>query len=95
MAKTAQNTETETVEEMKPYDPWKDMRRVFIPRRSRGEQPTLEVGVNDRTFFVPKDTFTEVPFPVWEVIEEMQHQERVLDAYLSSNEKMNMSAGKQ
>ena len=36
------------------YDPWQDMRKVFIPKRSRGEQSTLEVGVNNKTYFVPK-----------------------------------------
>ena len=53
------------------YDPWKDMRTVFIPKRSRGEQSTLEVGVNDKTYFVPKDKTVEVPAPVAEVVNEM------------------------
>ena len=44
---------------IKAYDPWQDMRQVFIPKRSRTEQNTLEVGVNDKTFFIPKDQFSE------------------------------------
>ena len=45
----------------KTYDPWQDMRQIFIPKRSRTEQNTLEVGVNDKTFFIPKDQFVDVP----------------------------------
>lgn len=62
MAKTQENA---------PYDPWKDMRQVYVPKMSRGEQDTLQVGVNDKTYFIPKEKFTEVPAPVWEVIMEM------------------------
>lgn len=62
-----------------PYDPWQDMRQVFIPKRSRAEQNTLEVGVNDKTFFVPKDQFVEVPMPLWEVIREMMDAQRVME----------------
>ena len=39
----------------KQYDPWQDMRTVYIPKRSRTEQNTLEVGVNEKTYFVPKE----------------------------------------
>ena len=78
----------------KPYDPWQDMRQVYIPKRSRGEQNTLEVGVNDRTYFVPKDQFVEVPAPVWEVITQMQRQQKALEEYLDHNESLMPSAGK-
>jgi len=61
------------------YDPWKDMRQVYIPKRSRSEQNTLEVGVNDKTFFVPKDQFVEVPMPLWEVINEMLERQKIMD----------------
>ena len=61
------------------YDPWKDMRPVYIPKRSRSEQNTLEVGVNDKTFFVPKDQFVEVPMPLWEVINEMLERQKIMD----------------
>lgn len=62
-----------------PYDPWKDMRRVFIPKMSRGEQDTMEVGVNDRTYFVPKEQFVEVPAPVWEVVSEMLKRRKIME----------------
>lgn len=70
-------TEEKTMEQA--YDPWQDMRRVYIPKRSRGEQNTLEVGVNDKTYFVPKDQWVEVPEPVWEVITEMQNRQKIME----------------
>ena len=63
-----------------PYDPWQDMRKVYIPRRGMSEQATLEVGVNDRTFFIPKDQFVDVPMPVWEAVHAMLDAEKVMDA---------------
>jgi len=62
-----------------PYDPWQDMRQVYIPKRSRSEQNTLEVGVNDKTYFVPKDQFVEVPMPLWEVIQEMLDRQSIME----------------
>lgn len=63
----------------KPYDPWQDMRQVYIPKRNRSEQGTLEVGVNDKTFFVPKDQFVQVPMPLWEVICEMMDRQKIME----------------
>ena len=63
----------------KVYDPWQDMRQVFIPKRSRTEQNTLEVGVNDKTFFVPKDQFVDVPMPLWEVVREMLDAQKTME----------------
>lgn len=65
--------------EAAPYDPWKDMRRVYVPKRSRTEQKTLEVGVNDKTYFVPKEKFVEVPMPVWEAINEMLDRQKIME----------------
>lgn len=63
----------------KAYDPWQDMRQIFIPKRSRSEQNTLEVGVNDKTFFIPKDQFVEVPMPLWEVVREMLDAQKTME----------------
>ena len=63
----------------KTYDPWQDMRQIFIPKRSRSEQNTLEVGVNDKTFFIPKDQFVEVPMPLWEVVREMLDAQKTME----------------
>ena len=64
---------------LKQYDPWQDMRQVYIPKRSRSEQNTLEVGVNDKTFFVPKEQFVDVPMPLWEVINEMLDRQKIME----------------
>lgn len=61
------------------YDPWKDMRQVYVPKFSRTEQDTLEVGVNDRTYFIPKEQTISVPEPVWEVIEEMLRARKAME----------------
>lgn len=98
MAKKAeeltQDTTQDTAQEARPYDPWQDMRQVFVPMMSRGEQSTLEVAVNDRTFFIPKNVMVEVPEPVWEVINEMQRAQRALDDYLSANQKIQPTHGR-
>lgn len=70
---------TEKQEMTRPYDPWQDMRKVFIPKRSRSEQNTLEVGVNEKTYFVPKDTWVDVPMPLWEVINEMMDRQKIME----------------
>lgn len=68
-------------QETKPreYDPWKDMRSVYVPSMSRGEQKTLQVGVNDKTYFVPKDRWVEVPAPVADVVNEMLERRRIME----------------
>ncbi len=55
----------------KPYDPWKDMRHIYIPKASRTEQDTLVLSVNEKTYFVPKEQDVLVPMPLWEVAREM------------------------
>ena len=71
MAKTMETVET-------AYNPWKDMRQVFIPLQ-RGDKKTQEVGVNDKTYFIPKGQCVEVPFPVWEVVMEMLDRQRIME----------------
>ena len=76
------------------YDPWKDMRQVYIAKQTRGEQSTLEVGVNDKTYFVPKDQWVDVPAPVYEVVQEMLRARKRNEEYLSSNPNLKPSMGK-
>lgn len=66
----AENAKTKT-EAAKPYDPWKDMRHIYIPKMSRTEQSTLVMSVNEKTYFLPKEQDIEVPMPLWEVAMEM------------------------
>ena len=60
------------------YDPWKDMRQVYIPL-VRGDKKTQEVGVNDKTYFIPKGQWVEVPMPVWEVVTEMLDRQKIME----------------
>ncbi len=53
------------------YDPWQDMRHIYIPKMSRTEQNTLVMSVNERTYFLPKEQDIVVPMPLWEVAREM------------------------
>ena len=71
--------------EQKAYDPWTDMRTVYVPRMSRGEQATLNVGVNYKTYFVPKDQTVEVPAPVAEVVNEMLYRRKKFEENLKNN----------
>lgn len=83
--------EQETVKE---YDPWQDMRTVYVPKLNRGEYGTLEVGVNDKTYFVPKDQFVDVPAPVAEVVNEMLMRRKKYEENMSKNPNLTPSAGK-
>lgn len=65
-------------EEPKKYDPWQDYRQVYIPL-VRGDKKTQEVGVNDKTYFVPKGKFVDVPLPVAEVVNEMLERQRIME----------------
>jgi len=78
-AKTEKQAAADRKPEEKKYDPWQDIRRVYIPKRSRTEQNTLEVGVNDKTFFIPKEQFVDVPMPLWEVIHEMLDRQKIME----------------
>ena len=77
----------------KPYDPWKDMRTVYVPRMSRGEQPTLQVGVNDKTYFVPKDQQVDVPAPVAEVVNEMLYRRKKFEENMKANSNLTPHQG--
>lgn len=54
------------------YDQWKDMREITLPRAGNNEQQFQLVGVNGRTFQVPRGKRTQVPLPVYECLMEAQ-----------------------
>ena len=54
------------------HDPWKDMREITLPRAGNNEQQFQLVGVNGRTFQVPRGKRTQVPLPVYECLMEAQ-----------------------
>lgn len=66
-----QTEEIESVREEEKYDPWKDMRSVFIPRAMGGEQKYVMVGVNGRRYQVPRGKTVKVPYPLYERIQIM------------------------
>ena len=72
------DVEAETAQ---PYDPWQDKRRIYIPKQSRSENNVLEVGVNDKTYLIPKEQWVEVPMPVWEVVQAMLDARRAYEEY--------------
>ena len=73
MAKTEETADvTATTEQA--YDPWKDMRESMLPGAGNNEQQFQYVGVNGRTFQVPRGKRTEVPRPVYECLMEAQQQ---------------------
>ena len=71
---------TQNQESTKEYNPWEDMREVFIPRAS-GESATEGVSINDRSYAIPKNQRVMVPYPVYEVIQNKLRQMRDNEKY--------------
>ena len=46
------------------YDPWKDMRDVFIERGGKNEPKCLYVSYNGHDFMIPKGKTVQVPAPI-------------------------------
>lgn len=70
-----------TTAETTAYDPWLDMREITLPRAGNNEQQFQYVGVNGRTFQVPKGKRTQVPLPVYACLMEAQTaQQEAFDA---------------
>ncbi len=78
----AEEKKTKAEEKVVPVDPWSVMKPIFLPRAQAGESKTQYVSVNSRDFLVPKGKQTEVPLPVYEVLE------RVLEAEAKEHELM-------
>lgn len=80
MAKTEETAVVTATTEQK-YDPWKDMREIMLPRAGNNEQQFQYVGVNGRTFQVPRGKRTEVPLPIYEcLMEAMTAQQEAFEA---------------
>ena len=66
-APEAENAEAEKTEEKKPYDPWKDMVTVRVPRNPAGED--YQVSVNNIGKQIPAKGGTfELPRPLAEIL---------------------------
>lgn len=66
MAKTEK---TEAPVAATTYDPWKDMKDVFLERSGRDEPKSLYVCVNGRDFMIPKGKTVQVPAPIARLVE--------------------------
>lgn len=63
---------TKTIQAEQPekdYNPWEDMRDVYMPRQTAGEEPTMFVGVNGHFFLVPYGKKSTVPLPIYNEIQ--------------------------
>lgn len=74
----------ETVKKAQVSD-WEQMETVFIPKMSRGEQPTHYVSVNGHGYFVPKGESVEVPKPIAEAIRNAQAQQKKTEQEAEQN----------
>jgi len=61
-----------TVEEAapaeEPYDPWKDMRTIKLPRAPKNEQKFIYVCVNGVAKQVPRGKTVVLPYPLYDVL---------------------------
>lgn len=61
-------------------DEWDEKRTVRLPKAHDGEDKSLYVAVNGRSFMVPKGVTVEVPLPVYERIMIMlEAEDRIQD----------------
>ena len=79
MAETVKKTQEIKV------NPWEQKEMVFIPKMSRGEQPTQYVSVNGHGYFVPKGESVEVPKPIAEAIRNAQAQKKKTEQDANQN----------
>lgn len=74
-------------------DPMKNMVYVMVPKES-GEDPTLFVGLNGRSWLIPRGKRVEVPEPVANIINESLRMREVNDEFSESEkEKINVVQG--
>lgn len=61
------------------YDPWKDMRDVYLPRAQTGDEQTMFVSVNDYIALLPYGKKSTVPKPVYDVLmQRFEAEERLM-----------------
>lgn len=64
-----------------PYDPMKDMVRVFLPRASAKEENYVFVALNGKGYKVMRGTEVRVPRPVYDILRESTRLQDKADAY--------------
>lgn len=77
----------------KPVNPMEEMVTVYVPKSS-GEEPTLFVALNSRTWLLPRGKQSEVPKPVAEIIWQMEKAQAEAEEHAErEKEKMNIIFG--
>lgn len=64
-----------------PYDPMKDMVRVFLPRASAKEENYVFVALNGKGYKVMRGTEVRVPRPVYDILRESTRLQERADDY--------------
>lgn len=67
------------------YDPMKEMITDIIPYAPAGEQQNMYVGMNGKTYNIPRGKSVELPMPVWEIIKRALAAERKVEEELRKN----------
>ena len=75
---------TETKKTEQGYDPMKDMITRVIPYARAGQKQSLWVGLNGKTYNIPRGKPVELPAAVWEIIDRMMAAERKYEEELRS-----------
>lgn len=87
MAKTISEEFTENVEESKvenPVNPMLEFVKVKIPSDPVLKKEPIQVGINGKTYFVPRGTECSIPKPVAEVIANSFMQQEAADDLMDS-----------
>ena len=68
-----------------PYDPWKDMVSIKIPRDRNTKEDVLVI-VNGRPFVIMRGVDVEVPRPIFEALRDQEEALLARDAFIDANE---------
>lgn len=77
--------EQAVAEEAEVVDPMSVMVTRAVPHAPAGEQQSLWVCLNGKTYNIPRGQAVELPGPVWEIIDRMLAAERRTEEELRRN----------
>lgn len=84
-ALVAMKEQDKTAPAMNPGDdPWKQMRTMFVPRGSNGEQKYYYVCVNGKGWKIPRGRSVEMPLPIYERLMIMLERDAAAQRYRDS-----------
>lgn len=70
---------------VKAADLMKRMIRVTIPKAPMGQPQSVFVGLNQKTYLIPRGREVEIPQPVWAIVRMSLRAEQLLEAELREN----------